>query len=77
MIQVISYQEKDPKLDDRWLNANDQLTHYNKAREPITDRVKVTETTFLKETDCRDGNSSRNTNFSRTKILGRFKEAGT
>ena len=40
-------QEDDPELDDAWLTADDQLTHFSKAREQILGRVKGTESTSL------------------------------
>ena len=43
IIQVMSDQEDDPKLDYEWLTANEQLTRFNKAREKIVGRVKVSE----------------------------------
>ena len=39
-IQVMSEQEDDPELDDDWLNADERLTHFSKAREKIVGRVK-------------------------------------
>ena len=39
-IQVILDQEDDPELDDVWLTADEQLTHFRKAREKIVRRVK-------------------------------------
>ena len=36
-------QEDDPELDDEWLTADEQLTHFSKAREQIVGRVKGTE----------------------------------
>ena len=40
-IQVMLDQEDDPKLDDEWLNANEKLTCFSKAREKIVGRLKV------------------------------------
>ena len=39
-IQVMLDQEDDPELDDEWLTADEQLTHFRKAREKIVGRVK-------------------------------------
>ena len=36
-------QEDDPELDDEWLNVDDQLTHFSKARKQILGRVKWSE----------------------------------
>ena len=36
-------QEDDPELDDEWLTANDQLTHFSKSMEQIVGRIKGTE----------------------------------
>ena len=36
-------QEDDPELDDEWLTADEQLTHFSKSREQILGRVKGTE----------------------------------
>ena len=41
------YQEDDPELYDEWLTANEQLTHFNKAREQIVQRVKGTEFQYV------------------------------
>ena len=41
-IQVILDQEDDPELDDEWLNVDEQLTRFSKAREKIVGRVKGT-----------------------------------
>ena len=38
-IQVMLYQEDDLELDDEWLNADEQLTHFSKSREQIVGRV--------------------------------------
>ena len=42
-IQFMLYQEDDPELDDEWLTADEQLTHFSKAIEQIVGRVKGTE----------------------------------
>ena len=42
-IQVMIDQEDNPELDDEWLNANEQLTRFSKARQKIVGRVKGTE----------------------------------
>ena len=42
-IQVILYQEDDPKLDDEWLTANERLTRFRKDQEKIVGRVKGSE----------------------------------
>ena len=36
-------QEDDPDLDVKWLNANERLTRFSKAREQLVVRVKVAE----------------------------------
>ena len=33
-------QEDDPELDDEWLNADERLTSFRKAREKIVGRIK-------------------------------------
>ena len=38
-IQVMLDQEDDPELDDEWLTADEQLTHFSKVREQILGRV--------------------------------------
>ena len=40
-------QEDDPELDDEWLTANEQLTHFSKAREQIVWRVKGSESSSV------------------------------
>ena len=40
-------QEDDPELDDEWLTADEQLTHFSKSREQIVDRVKGTELPYV------------------------------
>ena len=42
-IQVMLDQEDDPDLYDEWLNADEQLTRFRKAREKIVGRVKGSE----------------------------------
>ena len=39
-IQVMLDQEDDPELDDERLTAEEQLTHFSKAREQIVGMVK-------------------------------------
>ena len=36
-------QQDDPELDDEWLNVDEQLTRFSRAREQILGRVKGTE----------------------------------
>ena len=40
-IQVMLDQEDDPKLNDEWLTADEQLTRFSKAREKIRERVPI------------------------------------
>ena len=47
-------QEDDPELDDEWFTANEQLTHFSKAREQIVGRVKVTESPSVQGTQSSD-----------------------
>ena len=42
-IHFMLYQEDDPELDNEWLTANEQLTHFIKAREKIVGRFKGSE----------------------------------
>ena len=42
MIQVVLDQEDDPEFDDEWLNEDEQLTRFSKAREQSLGRVKGT-----------------------------------
>ena len=42
-IQVMSYQEDDPELDDEWLTSDERLTCFRKSREKIARRVKGSE----------------------------------
>ena len=42
-IKFMLDQDDDPYLDDEWLTANEQLTHFRKAREKIVGRVKGSE----------------------------------
>ena len=42
-IQVTLDQKYDPELDDEWLTADEQSTHFRKAREKIVGRVKGAE----------------------------------
>ena len=39
-IQVMLYQEYDPKLDDEWLTSDEQLTSFSKDRGQIVGWVK-------------------------------------
>ena len=48
-IQVMLDQEDDPELDDEWLTADEQLTHFSKVREQILGRIKGTELTSVQE----------------------------
>ena len=41
-------QEDDPELDDEWLNANEKLTRFSKAREKSLGRVKGLESPYVK-----------------------------
>ena len=50
IIQVMVDQEDDPELDDEWLTADEQLTHFSKAREQIVGRFKGTESPSIQGT---------------------------
>ena len=43
-------QENDPELYDEWLNADERLTHFRKAREKILGRVKGEESPSVQGT---------------------------
>ena len=49
-IQVMLDQEDDPDLDDEWLTANAQLTHFNKNRDLSVRRSKVSESPYVQGT---------------------------
>ena len=46
-IQVMLDQEDDPELNDEWLTANEQLTHFSKSREQIAGRIKGIELPYV------------------------------
>ena len=46
--------------------AYEKLTGYKRAKENISERVKASETNFIKDHDFREGQSIRNTILSRT-----------
>ena len=48
MIHVMLDQEDYPELYDEWLIADEQLTHFSKAREQILGRVKRSESPYVK-----------------------------
>ena len=49
-IQVMLDQEDNPGLDDEWLNVDEQLKCFRKAREKIVGRVKGTESPSIQGT---------------------------
>ena len=49
-IKVMLYQEDDPELYDKWLTADEQLTHFRKATEKILGRVKGSESPSVQGT---------------------------
>ena len=46
-IQVMLDKEDDTELDDEWLNADEELTRFRKARDQIVGRVKGSESTYV------------------------------
>ena len=46
-IKVMLYQINDPELDDGWLTDDEGLTHYNKFRKNILEKVKGEDSPYV------------------------------